>query len=411
MDRLSRRDFLRVATTGAAGLGAGASLGRPLTLRAQPKEVVMLGLWPFTGAFADVGPVLERGMKMALEEHGMVIAGRVIRYVSRDSETRADVASRRAEEAIETEGVQYVIGPWSSGVALAVSEVAKRRKVLHYFSGGTEDLTGKHCHRYSFQWAASPYTAARTVMDNFVKANPKGRRWYLLVADYAFARSVEKYLRLLARSHGVEIVGADRHPLGERRFSPHVNRAAEAKPDVICMVNSGLDTVQAAREIFKFGLTPKLPLILTWSSGLEELIQLTPEIRENMWVGSNFYYTADTPVAKEFTRKYKEKYRNPPGYVPAAAYDMTRLTMRAMEKANSTEVPDVIKTLEGIEVNDLLGKMRVDPRTHQTLRPYFFMRCKSKAQMKDPMDVAEIVATGDTPLPRELSACKDIGSL
>jgi len=74
-------------------------------------------------------------------------------------------------------------------------------------------------------------------------------------------------------------------------------------------------------------------------------------------------------------------------------------------------VPDVIKALEGIEVNDLVGRMRVDPRTHQTLRPFFFMRCKSKAAMKNPMDFADIIATGDTPLPAEYAACKDIGSL
>ena len=38
---------------------------------------------------------------------------------------------------------------------------------------------------------------------------------------------------------------------------------------------------------------------MSWSSGVEELIQLAPEIRENLWVGTNFYYTADTPVAQE----------------------------------------------------------------------------------------------------------------
>ena len=41
---------------------------------------------------------------------------------------------------------------------------------------------------------------------------------------------------------------------------------------------------------------------MSWSSGVEELIQLAPEIRENLWVGTNFYYTADTPVAKEFVK-------------------------------------------------------------------------------------------------------------
>jgi branched-chain amino acid transport system substrate-binding protein len=88
---------------------------------------------------------------------------------------------------------------------------------------------------------------------------------------------------------------------------------------------------------------------------------------------------------------------------------MTRLVMRAMEKARSIEVPDVIKTLEGLDAVDLLGRMSVDARTHQTVRPYFFLRCKPKAQMKDAADVADIVAMTAIAPPREASACKDIG--
>jgi branched-chain amino acid transport system substrate-binding protein len=149
---------------------------------------------------------------------------------------------------------------------------------------------------------------------------------------------------------------------------------------------------------------------MTLSPGVGELIQLAPEIRENIWVGSNFYYTADTPVAKAFVKNYHAKFGNPPGYAPSAAYGMTRLLLAGFDKAKSTEVQDVIKALEGIEVNDLVGPMRVDPKTHQTLRPYFFMRCKPKSAMKHPTDFADIIATGNTPLPAEYAACKDLGS-
>ena len=407
MPQSKRRDILKLG----AVAGAAAGLGMPSLLRAQAKEIVILGLWDSTGAFADVGPLNDRGMRMALEERNMKILGRPIKYITRDGGTQAGTSTRRAEEAVDGDGARFIIGPWSSGVALAVSEVAKRKKAVHLFSGGTEDISGARCHRYSFQWAASPYTAAKTVVDNFMKANPKAKRWHLLVADYAFGWSVEKYIKEVGKAHGIDFVGADRHPLGEREFSNYVTKAAANKPDVVAMINFGLDAVTGAREIFNFGLTPKVPLILTWSSGVEELVQLNPEIRENMWVGSNFYYTADTPVAREFVKSYQAKFGGPPGYAPAAAYGMTRMMLHAMDKAKSTEVPDVIKACEGLEVEDLVGKMRVDPKTHQTLRPYFFMRCKKKDAMKHPMDFADIIATGSTPLPAEYAACKDIGSL
>ena len=402
MGKLQRRDILK------AGVGA-AALGFPALLRAQPKEVVILGLWDQTGAFADVGPLNDRGMRMALEERDMKILGRPIKYVTRDGATQAGTSTRRAEEAIDGEGARFMIGPWSSGVALAVSEVAKRKKVLHFFSGGTEDISGARCHRYSFQWAASPYTAAKTVVDNFMKANPKAKRWHLLVADYAFGWSVEKYIKEVGKTHGLEFVGADRHPLGEREFSNYVQKAAANRPDAVAMINFGGDAVAGAREIFNFGLTPKIPLIISWSSGVEELIQLSPEIRENLWVGTNFYYTADTPVAKAFVKSYQAKYGTPPGYAPSSAYSMTRMLLAAFDKAKSDDTQAVIKALETLDVNDLLGRMHVDPATHQTLRPYFFLKCKAKGAMKHELDLADIVATGDTPLPKQYAACKDIG--
>jgi len=229
MKTITRRQFLATTT-----VTAGASLlGVPAIGTAQGKEIVMLGIWPFTGAFADVGPLLDRGMKLAIEEWNNKVIGRPIRYITRDDETKASAATRRMEEAIDSEGVKIVIGPWSSGMALACTEVAKRRKVFYYFSGGTEDIAGKRCHRYAFNWAASPYTAMHVVVDNYMKLNPTHKRWYLFVSDFAFGWSVEKYTREAGAAHGIEFVGADRMPLGTREYSGFVSKAAAGKPDVL----------------------------------------------------------------------------------------------------------------------------------------------------------------------------------
>src|ERR1044072_4937419 len=82
MRELKRRDILK------AGVGA-AALGFPALIRAQQKEVVILGLWDQTGAFADVGPLNDRGMRMALEERGMKVLGKPLQDITRDGANHA----------------------------------------------------------------------------------------------------------------------------------------------------------------------------------------------------------------------------------------------------------------------------------------------------------------------------------
>ena len=408
MPRIARRNL--VATIAAA---AGAAVtGFPYLVRAAD-EATILGLFPFTGPYADTGPLMDVGARIALEQVGYRVGNHKLRYVTRDSETKADAAIRRSEEAIATDKVKFIIGPWSSGVALAVSEVAKNKKVMHWFSGGTEDISGKRCHRYAFQWAASAWTAMDAVLQSLKKQHPKTARLYLFVVDYAFGWSLQKYVENLAPKYGMKVVGADRHPLGQREFSSYIIKAAAAKPDAVYMINFGLDAISAARQLYSFGLVPKIPVVLSWSAGVEELIQLTPEIRSNMLVGTNYYYSVDTPVSKAFVAAYKEKdpHGNPPGYAPGAAYALARMTIAGIRRANSTDVKKVITALEGAQIDGLVGREKIEAWNHQTIRPYFVLKTKKPGEMRNPYDFATIIFASAEPQPKELNECKNIGAL
>src|SRR5260221_7363025 len=105
MSKLKRRDILKIGALAATGLGF------PAILRAQSKEIVILGLWDQTGAFSDIGPLNDRGMRMALEERDMKVLGRPIRYVTRDGATQAGAATRRAEEEGGRGGARLFIRP------------------------------------------------------------------------------------------------------------------------------------------------------------------------------------------------------------------------------------------------------------------------------------------------------------
>lgn len=411
-NKLSRRAFLQTITGG--GLGAAgwicAGLFRPGRAYAQ-EPIPILGAIPLTGPYAFEGGLLRRGHEMAIQQdfNGKVL-NRPIKYVIRDTETDAGAATRRVAEAIDTENVRAIIGPWSSGVALAITDVAKQKKRVHFFSGGTQHLAGKDCHRYGFQWAASPYTAAWAVLEYVMRIHPEAKRWYMLTVDYAFGWALEEFTTLIGeKEYGITFVGKDRHVLGEREYSPFITKAAAVQPDVLLLNNFGLDAVQAIREAHAFGLGQDTQIVVMWSSGFEDYIQLTPEIRDGLIIGSNFYPKIDTPVAKRWVQMYQEQFGELPGYAPSSNYSMMRIVLRAIERAGSDEPAAIVKALEGWEFEDLLGKMSIDPHIHQTIRPYFVTR--GKAQGQDKLDVADIVHTSDKPMPRALNECKDLGSL
>lgn len=408
MKRLKRhmRGFAVTAAAVGGILAAVAGHATP----ASAKDVKILGLWPMSGPYADLGPLLNRGAEIALDEVGHKINGEKIDYITRDSATKAGVAARRVQGAIDSDHVQYVIGPWSSGVALAVTEVAKKNKVAYYFSGGTEDLSGKRCHRYTFQWAANAWTAMDADLKIFKKAHPKAKKIYLFVVDYAFGWSLQKYVEQLAPKYGLEVVGADRQPLGTRDYSSYITKAMSTNPDAIYMINFGLDAISAVRQLYNFGFTPKHPVVMSWSSGVEELIQMDPKMRSNLILGTNYYYTVDTPENKAFVAAYEKKSGGvPPGYGPGAGYGLMKMFLRGMKAAKSNDPKKVIEALEGMKGKAFFGDFRIEARNHQTVRPYFVLRTKPESEMKNKYDFADIVAVSSTEQPRALNECKDIG--
>src|SRR5690606_3377337 len=103
-----KRKLVAIKTiVAAAALGISAAA---VPAQAADDEIVLLGIWPFSGPYADVGPLLDHGAQVALEEAGYEAAGKKIKYITRDSETKAGTATRRAQEAIDGEGVKFMVG-------------------------------------------------------------------------------------------------------------------------------------------------------------------------------------------------------------------------------------------------------------------------------------------------------------
>jgi branched-chain amino acid transport system substrate-binding protein len=396
----SRRDVIK-----AAAAMAGAALASPSWAQGAKSGVNIAVLTQMSGNFATLGPSIVRGAQLILEERGGTVLGHKINLFTRDDEGKPAVGVRRLTELVENDGVRYFMGNASSAVGLAEADVAARSKVMQFAGGGSDEFTGARCNDFTYQWSAHPYTACSATLEYIRKMHPNAKRIYTLTADYAFGHSLLKYTQNLAAKYGFEIVAGDKHPANERQYTQYFNKAFAAKPDVVLLLTAGADFLASVRQLHSFGAS-NLVVGAPWAAEIDDLKELTPDMRAGLILGLNYHAGIDNPVNKSLVVSAVKKYKAVPTYPMAMGYDTFRTIFLAMEKAKSIEPAAVAKAMEGMKLQTVHGDTVLDGRTHQSLRPYYIARCKSGAEMKNADDLAEIVFQANTPQPAELNECK-----
>lgn len=119
----TRRRF----NAGLAGLGAAGALAPFGIVGAQPSKLKVGVLLPRSGVQGFIGQSCQIGADIApalLRE----ITGVDVELMNADTESNVDVARSRAERLIQ-EGANVLVGPFDSGQAAAIAQVAEQRGV------------------------------------------------------------------------------------------------------------------------------------------------------------------------------------------------------------------------------------------------------------------------------------------
>src|SRR3989441_6839415 len=100
----------RTVLTGLAATGA-AAIYAPAVLRAQAAPFKIGLLTVKTGPLAQGGIQMEQGIAAFLKEKGSTLGGRKIEFISADTGGHPAGAKTRAQELIELDRVNVILGP------------------------------------------------------------------------------------------------------------------------------------------------------------------------------------------------------------------------------------------------------------------------------------------------------------
>ncbi len=364
---------------GLMAIELGMLVAAPLAGAQQPpiKVGVLYGLG---GAAAPYTKPAVIGHEMAVEEINAKggVLGRKLVLLVRDDQSKPDVGVREARDLILKEKVDFLTGIIHSGVALAVSEVAKEHKTLLLVSiAKTAALTEDKGNRYAFRATSNTLIEGRAAA--ILMAQQPFKRFAVAGPDYEYGhRMTEDFVtHLKTLKPDVQIVAEVWPKLGERDFTPHINALLQAKPEMVFSAIWGGDHIAFVKQAKPYGFFSKTQYLAMGQGDLDVVVPLGAEAPEGMWVSSNYtFYHPDTPANRDFVAKYKAKTGELPPSGAAFGYTATYFLAAAIQKAKSVETEKVVDALEGLTVESVHGPLTIRAYDHQSNKGQYFGRLK-----------------------------------
>ncbi len=356
-------------------------------LAADPVRVGFISV--LSGPLAPIGSSELNATKMAVEDFGPVL-GQKVQLFPKDHNYNPGLANERAKELYEKDNVDAIVACSNSAAALAVSDQADRHKRLFMStSAGTTDLIGKN--RYTFKMNYNDFMLANTV--GRWGAKNLGKRWYTITSDYAWGHDLLKHFTNALKEEGGTHVGNDMVPVNTSDYSPYILKAAQAKPDVLVLLNVGKDAVNSTKAAVEYGLRKNVKIVHALlfeldikGAGLETFV--------GDYTAAPWNWVVNQPGSREWADRYYKAHGDRPTFMAAAAYDATWQYLDAVKRAKSQDPDKVIKALEGYTFKNFFtnpGSIR--PQDHLEMTNAFLLRVKQPDQVKEKEDYFEVVGT------------------
>ncbi|MGY3622477.1 ABC transporter substrate-binding protein [Bradyrhizobium sp. USDA 10063] len=371
-----------------AVLGATLAIGS-----AYAQTSLKIGvLTDLSGPYADLsGEGSAIGTRLAVEEFKAQNKDLTVEVISADHQNKPDIASAIARKWFDQEGVDAVVDIANSGVALAVSQIAREKDKVFLGTGpATSDLTGKACSPNTVHWTYDTYAVSHGTGGALVKAG--GESWFFLTADYAFGHALERDTSAVVLARGGKVAGSVKHPLNTSDFSSFLLQAQSAKTKVIGLANAGSDMINLVKQASEFGITANGTKLAALLAFITDVHSLGLNTAKGLVLTEAYYWDLNDDT-RNFAKRFAEK---APGRVPsqihAGAYSATLHYLKAVAALGSKSAKPVVEQMKKMPTKDVAfgeGSVREDGRK---LHDMYLFEVKKPDESKGPWDYYKLLA-------------------
>ena len=331
-----------------------------------------------TGKFSVEGKDSRQGydtwVRWVNEEYGGIRIGdaryraEVIYY---DDESDADTAGNLVQRLIDEDEVDFLLGPYSSGITTGTSAIAEANDVLMVEGNGTSDTMFERGFKNLFLVAtiASDYT--RSGIEAL--AAQGATTAVIAYEDTSFPTAVANGAARHLEANGIEVLATETYPKDIQDVSAIMTKFRDLDPDVFVGGGHYNDAVLFVNSAKELGFEPDGMLITVGPSNPKLVAELGADLDgvlgPTQWEAVMAYEGPYFGRADDYAAYYERLWGEPPVYQAASATAAALALHLAIEAAGSTETAAVRDALRSLQADTFYGPISFDERGVNTGKP------------------------------------------
>nr|WP_233270445.1 urea ABC transporter substrate-binding protein [Chachezhania sediminis] len=359
----------------SALLGTVAAAGLTAPAFAQDCPIKVGVLHSLSGTMAISETTLKDTILMLVDDLNAQggLLGCQVEAVVVDPASDWPLFAEKAEELLDTHGVDVIFGNWTSVSRKSVLPVIEEKNGLLFYPVQYE---GEESSKNVFYTGAAPNQQAIPATDYFLDELGV-EKFALLGTDYVYPQTTNNILKAYLISKGIpeSDIFVNYTPFGHSDWSKIVSDVVALGADgkkvgVISTIN-GDANVGFYKELAAQGISADDIPVVAFSVGEEELSGLDTSNLVGHLAAWNYFQSADTPENEAFVAKWKERMgenrvTNDPMEAHYIGFNMWK---NAVEAAGTTDVDAVTEAMYGQEFPNLTGGTAVMLPNHHLAKP------------------------------------------
>jgi branched-chain amino acid transport system substrate-binding protein len=333
---------------------------------------------PLSGRLAKHGLEIHQGVELAVAEVNEAggLEGHRLELISRDDQSRPDVAISRAEELCARKNVLALTGGYVDSLVGPISEVAKKYQIPYVASASLQkELAARH----------NPYFFRIARLQGFVEPLCRAiaelfqpQRLAVLHAATPGATEFAHDLASCLQAQGAPMPLIEKFRPGTPDFTPLIGKLSSLNVDVIVSGGFFPDHLLLVRQLRENRVSPKA-FIGPWGIAYESFVQEMGADAEYLfgtcaW-NPGITHPGTETASEAFVRKFRQMYQRRPNTTNMHGYTSTRAVLTAMQhvlrQGKPLTGPNIRKSLTEIDLLLPLERLvfddRGDPRHYRHL--------------------------------------------